>query len=429
MRPAALRGGGINIFRPERSVRTSVRDVDGLVALAISIGLMVGFSALKISAGLCVLAGLLAFGLLALGPQGFLYVLYDGLLDVDLWDLTVSVALVAILGSIMRELGQIDGITDGLRGLGVRGRSLMALGPAIFGLLPVPGGAILSASMVEEEGRDNKADPRASATANLLFRHVNFFLYPLSPTLMFLASSEMLNMSVYLLILILFPYFLAHTASSCLASFHGVKAVRQTTGEERDKRKALIELGKGLLPVLIAPILMVIGLMPSISLCFSLLAALVMAWRGRETLEKAFTGLKKSRAISFSSPVLFAMLFRSVFKASSAPEAIAGLLGASWMPMNVLFFLSALGLGLATGSAILATVVIMPEGAGADIGALIYSGAVFGYMISPLHLCFIVSAEYFGLRQADMYPRLVAYLALAIALSLAFSWLPSLLMA
>jgi len=345
-------------------------------------------------------------------------------LDVELWDLTVSVALVAMLGAVMRELGQIDDITEGLRGMGVRGRGLMALGPAIFGLLPVPGGAILSASMVEKEGCDDKADPRASATANLLFRHVNFFLYPLSPALMFLASPKMLNTSVYSLVLTLLPYLSAHIASSYVASFYGMSVSRGEGGGEQGRwREAAIELGKGLLPVLTAPILMVIGLMPSISLCFSLLASLLVAGPKRKTLKKALAGIKKSRAISFSSPVLFAMLFRAAFSVSNAPKAVAGLLGASGMPMCVVLFLSALGLGLATGSAVLAAAVVMPEGADISTGALVYSGAVFGYIISPLHLCFIVSAEYFGLRQADMYPRLIAYLALSTVISLAFSWL------
>ena len=38
-------------------------------------------------------------------------------------------------------------------------------------------------------------------------------------------------------------------------------------------------------------------------------------------------------------------------------------------------------------------------------------------MISPLHLCFIVTAEYFGLKQAQMYPRLLVYAAVMVALS------------
>ena len=399
--------------------------MNDLVALAVSLGLMIGLSVLRMSAGLCVLAGLLAFGLIALGPSAFAGTLYEGILDVELWDLTINVALVAILGAVMRELGQIDDITRGLKDMGVRGKGLMALGPAIFGLLPVPGGAILSASMVEEEGRGGNTDPRASATANLLFRHVNFFLYPLSPALMFLASPKMLNTSIYFLIIVLLPYLIAHITSSYMASFHGVSVLKH--GEEGKKerrwREAGIRLGRGLLPVLIAPILMMAGLMASISLCFSLLASLIIAGPGKKTMRKALVSLRKSRALSFSSPVLFAMLFRSVFSASKAPEAVAELLGVSWMPRGLMLFLSALGLGLATGSAILAATIIMPEGASVDMGALIYSGAVFGYIISPLHLCFIVSAEYFGLRQAEMYPRLIMYIAMATVLSLAFSWL------
>ena len=134
--------------------------------------------------------------------------------------------------------------------------------------------------------------------------------------------------------------------------------------------------------------------------------------------KKALTALRRSKAVSFAFPVLCAMLFRGVFRASDVPEAMRGLMAATPLPEALLVFLISLSLGLATGSVMLPLAISLPVGATLAEGVIAYTGAVVGYIISPLHLCFIVTAEYFRMEQAEMYPRLVAYLALACSTSL-----------
>jgi len=383
---------------------------------------MVILSALGVNVAICILAGLLVFGLTALGPRGLGLSMLATLTDIETWDITVSVALIAILGSVMRELGQLDDIMEGLRGLGVRGRPLMALSSTLMGLLPVPGGAILSASVVEEEGRSMGADERGSATANLLFRHLNFFAYPLSPALIFLASSEVLGIGMPILMLALLPASLAHIVSSSISSFYGMKPSRPPSGSgDTDRKACLMRLLRGLTPILIAPILGALGLGLSASICVSLATSLLLAGlRGGlgDLLNRAAGGLRKSKAYSFALPILFAMMFRRAFKSSGISGAFGGLLSASPLPEGLTLCLLALVLGLATGTVTLPVITVLPPDVGLLEGVMAYTGAVTGYIISPLHLCFILTAEYFGLRQAKMYPRLLAYAVLTLSISL-----------
>ncbi len=316
----------------------------GLLSLAASLALIIGLSALRVNAGFCILGGLLLFGLLVLGPGELAQALLRGLTDLrpgGVWDITINVALVAILGSIMRELGQVECLTRGLRGAGVRGRGLMALGPAIFGLLPVPGGAILSASMVEEEGRAMGAGKREPAVANLLFRHINFFIYPLTPAIIFMASREMLDVNIYIFIAALLPSAAAHVISSYVASFHRLGASKAGSGGPKTEgryREALTALAKGFTPIITAPILVALGLNMNLALCASIAVSLLLARPSAETGRKALRGLRRSRALAFSFPVLCAMLFRGVFKASDVPEAVRGLLGAIALPELVALY-------------------------------------------------------------------------------------------
>ena len=149
--------------------------------------------------------------------------------------------------------------------------------------------------------------------------------------------------------------------------------------------------------------------------------ALLAHGKGRGVLAGAARGLRKSKAHSLAVPVLFALLFRDAFKASGASEALRALLSGVPLPEVLALTLLCLALGLMTGSAML-SITVLPSGLSLAEVLPIYTGAVVGYVISPLHLCFIVSAEYFGLGQAEMYPRLAVYAVLTSGASLLAAW-------
>lgn len=400
--------------------------------LALSLAIMVALSLAGLRTWACVLVALLTFGLLALGPLSLCDVLIAGLSNIWTWDLTISVGLIAILGALMRELSQIEDITEGLRGLGLRGRPLMATGSILFGLLPVPGGAVLSASLVEEESKCEES-LRGPATANLLFRHLNFFAYPFSPALMFLAGPALLNMSVFMVVLALLPISALHIIVSYSASFARTSRISQCkeseakAGPER-RKEAVVRLVRGLAPILVAPIakaiLSAVGapdLGFSLFVCISIALSLALAWRREGLSSSAMRALRGSRAYNIAAPVLLAMLFRDAFKASGTPTELGAVFSSLPLPEITSYTLLCWVLGLATGSALL-PMTILPTGLSTAEVLMAYSGAVVGYIISPLHLCFIVTAEYFELRQVEMYPRLAAYAASMLVASPLLIW-------
>jgi len=138
-------------------------------------------------------------------------------------------------------------------------------------------------------------------------------------------------------------------------------------------------------------------------------------------LAGAARGLRKSKAHSLAVPVLLALLFRDAFKASGASEALRAVLSRTPLPETLALTLLCLALGLMTGSSML-SITVLPSGLSLAEVLPIYTGAVVGYVISPLHLCFIVSAEYFGVRQAEMYPRLLVYAVLTSGAAFLAAW-------
>jgi len=60
--------------------------------------------------------------------------------------------------------------------------------PAVIGLLPVAGGALMSAPMVESEAEKVQLDSSLKAYVNIWFRHTIFPVYPMAQILI-LASA------------------------------------------------------------------------------------------------------------------------------------------------------------------------------------------------------------------------------------------------
>ena len=64
--------------------------------------------------------------------------------------LTVAMGIVPMIGGAMKASGQVDSLVDNLR---IKKKYLLAISAALMGLLPMPGGALLSAPILEKAAR------------------------------------------------------------------------------------------------------------------------------------------------------------------------------------------------------------------------------------------------------------------------------------
>ena len=92
-----------------------------------------------------------------------------------------SIILLELLGHLLKETGAMQKIIDSLGSLLGDWRLLMAALAAVIGTLAVPGGAIMSAPMIEEVGRKTDFSAGGQAAANFWFRHILSLSFPSSP--------------------------------------------------------------------------------------------------------------------------------------------------------------------------------------------------------------------------------------------------------
>jgi len=82
-------------------------------------------------------------------------------------------------------------------------RMSMAVLPAVIGLLPMPGGAIFSAPLVDSCDSEKNISPDLKTQINFWFRHVWEYWWPLYPGI--LLTVEICRVSLWQIMLIQFP--------------------------------------------------------------------------------------------------------------------------------------------------------------------------------------------------------------------------------
>lgn len=321
-----------------------------------------------------------------------------------------AMALIPLIGGALVATGRME---DLLAGLPRRRKAVYALAPAILGMLPMPGGALLSSPLVERAGG---ASPDVRAAANVWFRHTLHSVYPLSPALItgaLLAGRDVWGVLPYQLPAVALLSVLGYVA------LLGRVSGRVAIAPPRSRWAVVVPMGI----LLTAPLLDLL-LKRSVSLAVPELAtgigvavSLILASVGRLSLVDLVAIVRRERPWRFGLIVIGVFSYLAVFQRSGLPSLIAALslppqalgVGVGWL------------LGFATGRQQAALSLVIPIYIGTHGAmspwafAVTYLSSYLGYLLSPLHPCLTVSAEYvnvplFGVWRKIAGPSVVALL-------------------
>ncbi|HDL64004.1 MAG TPA: DUF401 family protein, partial [Proteobacteria bacterium] len=167
---------------------------------------------------------------------------------------------------------------------------------------------------------------------------------------------------------------------------------------------------------------------PELSVLVGILVCIIMVIRtnklNRSDIRKA---LRDKKYINFVLLILAIMVFKGVLSGSSIILGIKDEMIAYRIPLLVIVTLLPLISGLVTGIAVgfvgASFPVIIPLLAGFSplsflaYAALAYSCGYMGMMLSPVHLCLLVSKDYFSAGLASCYYLLIKLVVLVIALT------------
>ncbi|MBN2449353.1 MAG: DUF401 family protein [Lentisphaeria bacterium] len=124
------------------------------------------------------------------------------------------------LSTQMSKTGVMTDLVADLRGR-LSQRLAMAVLPAVIGFLPMPGGAIFSAPLVDDCDTERDIDPVLKARINYWFRHVWEYWWPMYPGVLLLLA--MTRLDVWQVALMNVPLSLAAMVSGWLFLLRGMR--------------------------------------------------------------------------------------------------------------------------------------------------------------------------------------------------------------
>jgi integral membrane protein (TIGR00529 family) len=349
------------------------------------------------------LSSVILAALYMLKPQDFLAALLSAFTSKTTITLIIALTLIRIFENIMRTKNIMKNMMDSFRGIVTDRRILMASMPALIGLLPSMGGALFSAPMVDETSRGIKITPEKKAFINYVFRHPWEFISPLYPGLILASAITMISLRD--LILFNLPYAFCLISGGIVWGLRGI--VVQKQGFKRIPANGLLSFIP-LLLILVAVILFRLDL--SISIAIVIIGLFIFL---RYSLKDMIQTLREGFSVEIVIIILGVMSFKAVMDTSGAVENISAFVSQSGVPVLAVFFIIPFLTGLLTGLTVGFVGSTFPIIAGLDnaqdISAISFAFAsgYVGVLLSPVHLCLVLTREYFKADMADIYKMLI----------------------
>lgn len=372
----------------------------------------------------------------------FMADLYTALTRPETWLLVAIVALIMELGRFLAEQKNAHVIMAAARRLGGRhGRavSLMAM-PAAIGLVPMPGGALFSAPLVDQAVAEDRWTGDWKAAVNYWFRHVWEYWWPLYPVV--ILSLSIFDIPTWQYMATMVPFSLLAIASGYffLVRPHVPELALVQHDQALPWRRALFLSLPVLIIVLAALILphQVHRMDPGLSAASAKMIAMLIGltiglalifWDEWGHLEhRPFAGLMKAKSLNMLVTLGGVMIFQSFLESSGLlPQASADLV-AGGIPIIMVIALLPFVAGFVTGIAIgyagpafpLVIGLMQTEGSGLTpmaTLALAFGCGYVGMMLSPVHLCLVLTTEYFASSYRLIYRHLVGCIAALLVFS------------
>ena len=397
-------------------------EIISLIALVLSFSVIIALVANKKNFGVAMILGAIILGLLS-NPEKLLQTFYGTITDWRVDTLVIIVILIKIFAVVLEETGQISLVIENLKRI-IPERGMLAIIPFIFGLLPVPGGALLSAPMVDSEGRRLGVSNEGKTFLNLWFRHIGFLIFPLATALV--VMSQISGININRLIVMQTPIFVV---SVIVGSFYVIKLSKKREKEEIVKKKGVIlETLINFTPLLVTIVLtMTLSLFINLNISFliSLPSGIILSliiYKGKNKVQF----VKKGFSASIGLAVFGIMLYKNVANVSGVAEIVAKYLQHTSMPAMIIIPVLSFSIGVLTAHNMAAIALAYPMlypiiGNDIRLVSLLYISSFMGYLISPLHLCVVVSYEYFKPKFVELYKLMLPPALLMVVIAVIFS--------
>lgn len=346
---------------------------------------------------------------------------FDGqyFFNTDTWSVLALVLLILVLSGCMRKAGAHDDMVGSMRRLFIDNRFTIGTLPAMIGLLPMPGGALFSAPMIEGLADEANISADGRTYLNYWFRHVWEYSYPLYPGLILLAT--IIGTELHELITYMFTLSLAAILGGSLFGLLGIEKHLKKGLKGSEMKAELKTFIRGFWPIL----LILIGYV-GLNLPFLLILPVTILLFGvtRLGFRKFISTSATSIDVKLVLTIYAVLVFKDVINNSGAVDELAVVFETWGVPHLVLFIILPMLIGYLTGITHSYVSVAFPlllpflldSSGNVDFSKvqLAYTFGFIGVLYSPVHLCLVLSTKYFNADMNGVY-KLMLLPALVLA--------------
>ena len=310
--------------------------------------------------------------------------------------LILALSFIRIFEMILREHAVLTQMMSAVKAI-FKNRKIVTISmPLLIGLIPSVGGAYFSAPMVAETTSDIKMSPEEKGFINYWFRHPWECILPLYPGI--LLASAISKIELHNLIIVNLAYAALVVITGFIFAMHDIKGVVKT--EERLSKKGLWSF----VPIVTVLLLVVIF---HIELHYALIGVVIfLLLFYRYNLKSILTAVKHGFSIDVIILILGVMIFKEAMEYSGAVKNLSQFFIKEGVPAFPILFLLPFVTGLLTGLTVgfvgSAFPLILSIAGNTSISSISFAFAsgFLGVLLSPLHICLILTREYF---KADLW--------------------------
>lgn len=346
--------------------------------------------------------------------------------------LAVVIGLMLYFIDGLNRTGRMERSIGALKSRFTSIRMLLGGLPALIGLLPMPGGALFSAPIVASLDKENSLKPAHKVAINYWFRHSWEYWWPLYPGV--ILAIRYSGLPLHQFILIQAPY----TGISLLFGTLFLLRKRDFKVANLDDQPVQWrDMLASFIPVLFVivgavvggPVLAALGVERQVSgllaISLGLVGAVLIVFAGDPAnARKSFAVFTKMKTLNMLLVIMGAQIYASSLQAplGQAQDSVVTamrdelmVIGIPLVPIIVILpLVSGLIMGIALGFVGASFPLVIgllgqdPEfGRLAATTTLAFAAGYVGMILSPVHICFVVTKEYFKTGLSRAYPYLI----------------------
>jgi len=339
--------------------------------------------------------------------------------------LLLALSLIRVLELILRERNILATMTSTAKTLFRKRRAVIISMPMLIGMLPSLGGAYFSAPMVKEATSGIHMSREEKAFINYWFRHPWEFILPLYPGI--LLASAVSNIPLYNLIKANMVYAVLLLVTGFLFAMRGIEkdVQKETANNAAGKRSLQPVLRKELASFLPIMAVLLLVFFIHMELHYALLATIIPLFiYYRYSIADIFRVIRYGFALEVLLLIFGIMLFKETLEMSGAVQNLSSFFIQHKIPLLPIICILPFTIGMLTGLTVgfvgstFPLLINISGGAPLANITLAFAAGFIGVLLSPVHLCLILTKEYFKADMWGMYKRMLPASAVIFAAAL-----------